>query len=111
MAEVQLTAKPDDFEPPVACTLGASDLPQRLAEWAEVLGHVSARESIDGGLRLSFPAGAPVERLAELAVAEQSCCAFFGFALTIDKRGVGFEVTGPPDAAAVIADLFGSAVG
>lgn len=111
MADVQLTPKPERFKPPVACTLGASELPQRLAEWREILGHVTGRAQIDGGLRLSLSAETPVERLAALAVAEQACCGFFRFALTVDGRGVGFEVTGPPDAASVIDELFGQPTG
>lgn len=111
MSEVQLTEKPEGFEPPVACTLGSEDVPARVAEWREVLSFVTAREPIPGGLRLALAAAAPVSQIAALSVAEQQCCAFFSFALTMDGRGVALEVTAPGDGAAVIAELFGDAAG
>ena len=107
MADVELRAKPAGFEPPVACTLGPEDVPARIAEWREVLGSVTAREPISGGLRLVLSEGAPVSRIADLTVAEQQCCAFFSFALTVDRRGVALEVTAPADGEAVVAELFG----
>src|SRR5687768_13137913 len=106
MADVQLTRKREEFEPPVACTLGATDVPGRLAEWGDVLTHVARREPLEGGVRLVLSDDAPVEQIAALAVAERACCAFFRFALTVDGRGVGLEVTGPPDAATVLDGLF-----
>ncbi|HUR50434.1 MAG TPA: hypothetical protein VMY88_13030 [Acidimicrobiales bacterium] len=109
MAEVELTAKPEGFEPPVACTLGAEDVPARLAEWREVLGSVTRREPIAEGLRLVLAADAPLARLAALAVAEQQCCEFFRFALTVDDRGLGLEVTARGEGQAVVAELFGGA--
>jgi hypothetical protein len=47
-------------------------------------------------------------RLGELAAREQACCAFFTFALRLDADGLTFDVTAPEDAAAVVADLFGT---
>lgn len=107
MADVELTAKPEGFTPPIACTLGAEDVPARIAEWREVLSHVQSRDAISGGLRLLLSDSAPVSRIAELTVAEQQCCAFFSFALTVDGRGVALEVTAPGDGEAVVAELFG----
>ena len=107
MADVELTAKADGFEPPVACTLDASDVPARVAEWRDALGSVTGREVIPGGLRLLLTPDAPAERITTLMVAEQGCCAFFRFALTVDQRGLALEVTAPADAAPVVAELFG----
>ena len=111
MADVRLTTKPDGFQPPVACTLGADDVPARIAEWREVLADVTAREEILGGLRLVLSDESSVSRIAALAVAEQECCAFFSFALTVDGRGVALEVTAPTDGEEVIAELFGEPSG
>ena len=105
--QLELTAKPAGFEPPIACTLSSEDVPARIAEWREVLASVTAREAIPGGLRLVLSDEAPVARIAALAVAEQQCCAFFRFALTVDGRGVALEVTAPGDGEAVVAELFG----
>ncbi len=45
--------------------------------------------------------------LARLVAAEQRCCAFFAFAITVDARGMALEVRAPEGAGAVIASLFG----
>lgn len=108
MADVHLTPKPDGFETPIACTLGAEDVPARVAEWKEALDSVALRQPIPGGLRLALAPDAPVGRIAELAVAEQQCCAFFRFALKVDGSGVALEVTSPGDGEAVVAELFGA---
>lgn len=94
---------------PIACTLVGGDVPQRISDWKDALTAVNARQPIAGGVRLELCSDAPVARIAELAVAEQQCCAFFEFALTVDSRGVALEVTGPDDAAAVVEELFGAA--
>lgn len=94
---IQLTANPATVaEAPIVCTLGASDVPARGKAWHAALTAVISRESIDGGVRLQFAPETAVGDLAELAAAEQNCCMFFRFALTVDSRGVALEVTAPP---------------
>ncbi len=104
---VALGAKPTDV--PIACTLSIGAMPDRLAEWAAVLAGVARRESLGPrGLRLEFDS-VDIGELARLVVAEQDCCSFFSFAMTVDGRGVGLEVTAPSGAESVLADLFGIA--
>lgn len=50
----------------------------------------------------------PMAEVLRLAAAEQGCCAFFSFALTIDERGAALEVTAPADAAAMVEAVFGA---
>lgn len=95
--------------PSIACTLDAAQMPGRLEEWKGLLTHVVAREAIDGGVRLQFDSSAPMEQLARLAGAEQDCCGFFAFAITVDSRGVGLEVRAPAEAQSLVASLFGAA--
>ncbi|MGI8794114.1 MAG: heavy metal-responsive transcriptional regulator, partial [Acidimicrobiales bacterium] len=79
--------------------------------WRQVLMLVSDRApTVDGGLRLSLREGAPLDEVTRLAVAEQGCCAFFSFALTIDDRGVALEVRAPADATEILHALFGADV-
>jgi hypothetical protein len=93
---------------PIACTLDAAAMPDRLAEWRSTLGHVVGRTRLgDGGLRLVFDTGIEPAELAGLAAAEQRCCAFFSFAITVDQRGTGLEVRVPDGASDVVAALFG----
>jgi DNA-binding transcriptional MerR regulator len=119
-AAVQLGAPPVDVpcgeecacmgEPdhaPVACTLEPEAQPGRLAEWQAVLERVRGRvETPDGGLRIQFDDDVSVQELAHLVQAEQACCAFFSFAITIDPRGVALEVRAPTDAREVMTSLF-----
>lgn len=94
---------------PVACTLESDEQPGRLAAWTELLAAVEHRESIDGGLRLIFPADPELAgRLADLTAREQGCCAFFAFTLHLTQSGIQLEVTAPADAASVVVDLFGA---
>lgn len=94
---------------PIACTLGAGAVHGRIEDWRAVLDHVRGREQLASGVRLVLGSSAPLEELTRLLVAEQDCCRFFAFALTVDSRGVGLEVTAPPEAQPVIESLFGSA--
>jgi hypothetical protein len=102
---------PQAGEPPlpIACTLdGAEAVEDRLAEWRAVLAQARARQDLPSGVRVEFGARAPIEELARLAVAEQDCCRFFAFAITVDGRGVGLEVEAPPDALEIVTALFGA---
>ncbi len=103
---VTLGRKPDD--PPIACTLGAGEMQDRLAEWDRLLGHAVGRSALpSGGVRVEFDERVDIGDLARLVVAEQACCAFFRFAVTVDGRGVGLEVDAPADALVLVASLFG----
>jgi DNA-binding transcriptional MerR regulator len=104
---VDSTTAAADRDPAIACTLGATDMDGRIDEWQRLLTFVTARDPLpDGGLRLTLAPDAPVGETAALAAAEQQCCAFFGFALTVDDRGTALEVHAPAAADAVAA-LFG----
>jgi MerR family transcriptional regulator, copper efflux regulator len=99
----------------VACSLGAARMRDRFEMWHELLGDetestgaVTARRAIQGGVRLEFATGVDVAELARLATAEHDCCRFLCFAITIDHRGVGVDITGPADASAVITSVFGA---
>lgn len=105
---VALTTKPPvAAEPPIACTLTSSELTTRVEDWRALLASASSREPLEGGVRIGFGADAPVAALAELVAAEQACCMFLRFALTVDTRGVALEVTAPVDALGIVHDLFG----
>ena len=94
-------------EPPIACTLDPGAIDQRVREWREVAGQARDCQPVPGGIRLEFAEDAPVEAIARLAVAEQACCEFFSFALTMDSHGVALEVRTPREAQPVLAALFG----
>ena len=105
---ITLTAKlAAPGEPAIACTLSAGSMKGRIADWQSLLAHVDRRESIDGGVRSVFDASVPIGDLMRLVAAEQDCCQFFRFAVTVDTRGVALEVRAPEDALSIIESLFG----
>jgi DNA-binding transcriptional MerR regulator len=103
---VPLIGKPDT---PIACTLDAGEMGARAEAWAAVLASaVVARHEVGDGLRLDLGRAADVAEIARLAAAEQNCCRFFQFALTIDDRGTALEVRAPAEAADLVTALFGA---
>ncbi|MEU6080445.1 MerR family transcriptional regulator [Streptomyces sp. NPDC047108] len=90
---------------PVACSLSAGGLEQRVCQWhTAVDGAVRAR--IPDGVRLTLP----VERagtVAALAAAEQRCCPFLDFHLHLDGEALHLEVRAPADGVAMLDELFG----
>jgi acyl-CoA reductase-like NAD-dependent aldehyde dehydrogenase len=96
---------------PIACSLDGGDMPARIADWQAVLALVDARLPLANGIRLVFGPAVSTSDVVRLAVAENDCCPFFGFAVTIDGRGFALEVTAPPDGQQLLADLFGSPAG
>jgi len=106
---VSLSAKPAAAgEPAIACTLSAGSMKGRLAAWQSLLAHVDRRERIDGGVRSEFAASVPIDDLMRLVAAEQDCCQFFRFAITVDARGVALEVRAPEDAQSIVESMFGA---
>jgi hypothetical protein len=100
----------DANEPPIACTLLPGAMPERIERWQAVLTCVRARvRTADGRLRLEFEHGVDLSELAALVVAEQQCCAFFAFVVTVDERGIALEIDAPDQAAEIVSAMFGTA--
>lgn len=97
-----------DAATPIACTLPVDAMPARIEDWAGMLSFVTGRSSVDGGVRLELDPSVPVSDLARLARAEQDCCRFFSFVITLDARGVALEVRAPDDARSIVHALFGT---
>jgi MerR family copper efflux transcriptional regulator len=105
---VRLTARPDqNADAPVVCTLDPADVRGRLADWQDLAAQAEDREHIDGGVRLRFPPDIDVGAVAALTAAEQTCCRFFTFRLTIGALP-SLDVIGPPDARPLVESLVGA---
>ncbi|MGZ4768149.1 MAG: MerR family transcriptional regulator [Ilumatobacteraceae bacterium] len=105
---VSLVNKPATVEAaPIACALEAPSLRGRLDEWQALLAHVTRREQVDEGMRVTFGTATPLDELIRLTAAEHDCCQFFRFAITVDNRGVALEVRTPHEALDVVHALFG----
>jgi MerR family transcriptional regulator, copper efflux regulator len=96
MSPVTFGRKPAN-EVPIACALSSDDMKQRVADWHRLLDD-TVRTPLDGGVRLAFAAMIDVQELTRLVVAEQDCCRFFAFAITVDDRGIGLDIRGPLEA-------------
>lgn len=93
---------------PIACSLDAGQMQDRLAHWQALLELVVAREPVEGGIRLTFAADPDVgATLGRLATAEQACCGFFDFQIRVAGPVLEFEVRTPPEAGDVLTALFG----
>ena len=106
---ILLDVSRDGGSPDIACTLSAHELSGRLDQWEAVLADAVGREPIEGGSRLRFQRDVDIPALATLAAAEQGCCRFLTFTLTVEVHSVSLSVTGPADAQTVIAALGGAA--
>lgn len=105
-AQRHLAAEAED---PGACTLDAEALPVRLEEWRAMLDRATSRAAgPDGTVRVEFAPDMPLRDLADLVEAEQRCCAFFSFTITVDHRGVGLEIGAPEGAQQAVTALFGA---
>jgi DNA-binding transcriptional MerR regulator len=105
---ISMPAKPVAGEPAIACTLSAGSMKGRIADWQSLLAQVERREPIDGGVRCVFAPSVPTGDLMRLVAAEQDCCQFFRFAITVDTRGVALEVRAPEDALEIVESMFGT---
>jgi MerR family copper efflux transcriptional regulator len=105
---INLTAKPAVDEVPIACTLRPGALRGQLEDWQALLGHAGRRDPLDDGVRIEFDPSVPPTELMRLVAAEQDCCQFLRFAITVDTRGIALEVRGPDDADSIIDGLFGT---
>ena len=105
---VALTSKPDDGPTPIACTLAPDSMGGRVDDWQTLLAHARTRVALDGGVRVELDADTPTDELMRLVAAEQSCCRFMQFAITVDGRGIALEVTAPDDALPILQSLFGT---
>jgi len=93
---------------PIACTLAPEARPERRSAWDEMLASAARRSPMaSGGHRIEFDE-VSVTELVRLVEAEQKCCAFFSFAVTVDTRGVALEVRAPEGADHILAGLLGS---
>lgn len=92
---------------PIACSLSATELPQRLAEMAE-LGDAALLEIHRAGTRaeLLFAAGATVrERLKEIVAKEARCCPFLNLALSETTGVITLHVQAPEAAEVALSEI------
>jgi hypothetical protein len=94
-------------DPPLACSLGAEDLAQRLAAMAEVgAASLVADERKRGRRLLRFRKSDEARRrLQSIVAAEAKCCAFLDLSLNEEDDGLVLSIAAPTDAEAVADEL------
>ena len=92
-------------ELPIACSLSAAELPQRLAEMSDI-GRASlvAAETDASRAVLTFRPAA-VEQLAVIVAAEAECCSFLKMKLDDGPDAVQLTIEAPAGAEPVLQDL------
>lgn len=94
-------------ELPIACSLNASEFPERLAEMAD-LGRAALIDARTEPTRaqLRFAAGAGVRaRVEAIVAAESQCCAFLTMRVSDERDTVVLTIDAPEDAELVLAEL------
>ena len=94
-------------EPPLACSLSATELPVRLADMAD-LGRAALLDVSHDELRavLRFAAGDGVhERVQAIADAESSCCAFLTMRVGAVADSVVLSIEAPEGADVILAEF------
>jgi hypothetical protein len=97
-------------ENPIACSLGAGALEQRLAAIAEIAAdRLISRSGEDGHHLLRFRADAPTrKRLEEIIAAEAECCSFLDLSLNQVGGELILSIAAPRDAQALADGLAGA---
>jgi hypothetical protein len=92
---------------PIACSLTAGDLSQRLAEIADLgADALLGVRRADTRAVLSFRGDAATRRrLAVIVAAEAQCCGFLDMTLSVDGDTAVLTIVAAPDAQPVVDDL------
>jgi hypothetical protein len=96
-------------ELPIACSLDARQLAERTERWRALAEHaLISTERKNEGVRQRYRGGAAIEEeLRDLVALEAECCPFLG--LQVERVGAEtwLDVSGPPEAAQVVAEFAG----
>jgi hypothetical protein len=96
---------------PILCTLTQAELRERRQTILDSM-RSAALEVVDmpDGYSYRFAASPDIySKLSKLVELESQCCQFLTFKLIVaPQQAITLEVSGPPEAKAMIADFFGS---
>jgi len=96
---------------PIACTLTETELRERRrAVLDSIRENAMDISAIRDGYAYRFtPTAEILFQLSNLVDLERQCCQFLTFKIVIEpQQPIRLEVTGPPEAKAMIADFFGN---
>ena len=100
------------MQQPMVCTLSNAELRERRLAILDSIRHAALDvTALSFGYAYRFESTPEMlARLHRLMNLERGCCPFLTFRIVTESgdRSVRLEVTGPPEARTVIADIFGS---
>jgi hypothetical protein len=96
---------PDEI--PVACSLDAAKMPERLAEMSALgLSSLIGAECTEHHAVLRFrPGGETAERLAAIVAAEAECCAFLSMEVRQESGALRLTIDAPGGAEPILDDM------
>jgi hypothetical protein len=92
-------------EVPIACTLDAAAVSDRLMEWELLAAQVVERTDVPEGMQLRFVPEVSAAEVAELAAKEHGCCSFLAFSVGIADGETTLTIAAPPEARGMIDAL------
>ena len=93
--------------PAIVCTLEGDAAPARREAWQRMLERAESRTTApDGSLRAVFGSAVDLVEIARLVAAEQRCCTFFCFDISVDAHGLVLEVRVPAGGLDIATALF-----
>jgi hypothetical protein len=100
---------PSDMDLHIACTLSTAELQERKATiFASLRNAVLGKSRITGGYRYEFANHSTTLRdVCRMVELERQCCRFLNFDLTESEKPIRLDVSGQPEALAIVEDLFG----
>ena len=92
---------------PIACTLSASERPDREAAISSLFSKVVGWDRTSRSLQLRFAPTDDIERQVDILTAQESaCCAFLTFGTRHENDELVWDITAPSDEADVVIDEF-----
>jgi hypothetical protein len=97
-----------DELPVIACSLTASELPERRGRWLALTERaLLSRTATTDGVRLTFRAAPGVDdELRALAELERECCGFAAFEVAVAGDRVTLDVRSSGDGVRAVRELF-----
>jgi hypothetical protein len=86
-----------DADAPIACTIGAEEIPERVALVERMRSNLARIDRTEHGLLLRFANRDDIDAdVRQFAVDEKRCCAFWGFAVDATEDAITLRWDGPP---------------
>lgn len=102
------------MEAPIACTLTEAEMRERRATILDSIRQTALSVApLSRGYAYRFrPGPETLAQLTRLIDLERRCCPFLSFEIAAGsgEQSICLEITGPPEALPIIADLFGAGV-